>query len=253
MTLGPFGRVAIAQVVFYIPIAVVTFIVTLRHGFSRRLGWLFLFTFAMFRLVGGILTVVSHAESNPSSGIVVVASILTGIGLTPLLLATHAFVSGIAASIDHPLDRPLALSRVPLIVGLILGIIGGSDESSGNSVSTMNSGRTLVKAAIILFLAVYVFLALFHLLLWREAQRIPANFRKLLAGISVALVPLCVRIIYGLLSDFGPTNKFSPIFGEWQFFVFMGLLMEYIVVVIYIVTGLSIPVRKDVDSGYPMA
>ncbi|GJJ08725.1 hypothetical protein Clacol_002944 [Clathrus columnatus] len=257
MALGPFGDIAIAEIIFYIPIACISLFVTFKHGFNRKLGWLFLFTFSIFRLVSAILTVVFRAMPNPAIGLVITATVLTSVGLSPLLLATHAFVSGMrnvfprGSYVAPILRRPLTIARLLLVVALIMGAIGGSEQSPLNSPSTRNVGKILTRVAVIIFIAVYAFLFFVHIIFWRERNDIPPNFRRLLSGVSLALPPLCVRLVYSVLQAFGSTNKFSPVLGEWQFFLFMGLLMEYLVVLVYVITGLSISNEIEKDKSRP--
>jgi hypothetical protein len=49
------------------------------------------------RIVGAAVSIASKTMSNPSSGLIVAAAILQGIGLTPLLLATLGFVTKMRA------------------------------------------------------------------------------------------------------------------------------------------------------------
>ncbi|GJJ08726.1 hypothetical protein Clacol_002945 [Clathrus columnatus] len=251
MTLGPFGDIAIAEIVCYLPIAYISLSVTCKHGFNRKLGWLFLFTFSVFRLVSALLTVVFHAMSHPATGLVVTATVLTSVGLSPLLLATHAFVSGIGSHVSPKLKRPFIIARLLLVIGLIMGAVGGSDQSPLNPQSTRNAGKGLTGTAVVLFIIVYLFLFFIHILFWRERNDIPPNSRKLLLGVSLALPPLGVRLIYSLLQTFGSMNKFSPVVGEWEFFLFMGLIMEYLVVLIYVITGLMISNEVEKDESRP--
>lgn len=44
--LNDFGKLAIAELVFYTPLLLLTLAVTLRYGFDRREGWILLFMFA---------------------------------------------------------------------------------------------------------------------------------------------------------------------------------------------------------------
>lgn len=40
------GILSVVEIIFYIPVLVVSAILVLRHGFKRDLGWIFLFIFA---------------------------------------------------------------------------------------------------------------------------------------------------------------------------------------------------------------
>ena len=59
---------------------------------------------------------------------------------------------------------------------------------------------------------------------------------------------LVVRIAYAFLSVFnsdGLQSKWSDLYGSVAAFVLMGLIMEYIVVVIYLGVGIRIPPVKS--------
>ena len=43
MGLDQRGGIAVGEVIFYIPVLIVSFILVLRHGFRRQAGWIFLF------------------------------------------------------------------------------------------------------------------------------------------------------------------------------------------------------------------
>jgi hypothetical protein len=47
MALDEFGKIAAAEIAFYVPVFCIAFFIALKHGFSRRLGWVFLFTFSL--------------------------------------------------------------------------------------------------------------------------------------------------------------------------------------------------------------
>lgn len=47
MGLDTRGDISIVEIIFYIPILATSLIITLRHGFSRRAGWIFLLILAI--------------------------------------------------------------------------------------------------------------------------------------------------------------------------------------------------------------
>jgi len=187
------------------------------------------------------------SSSNPSTGLIIAATILSGIGLAPLLLATLGFVTTIAAH-GAPLSQQLLRGcRILLTAGLVLAIAGGSMLTPDNSSSSISTGHTLAKVGVILFLAAYGLLFALHIRLWQERQDIAPNHRTLLSGVSLALPPLLVRIIYSILSAFASstTSRFSALNGDWRIFLVMGLIMEFIVVCVYVGFGALTPLHKD--------
>lgn len=47
MALDPRGIISAVELVFYIPTAILVLILTLRHGFRRDAGWIFLLIFSL--------------------------------------------------------------------------------------------------------------------------------------------------------------------------------------------------------------
>ena len=47
MSLDQFGKIAAAEIAFYVPLILVVLYLLLRHGFGRSQGWIFLFTFSL--------------------------------------------------------------------------------------------------------------------------------------------------------------------------------------------------------------
>ena len=85
MTLHPSSRLAVAELVLFVPCLLGASWVTFRHGLDRRLGWLYLVIFSLVRIVGASCQIAS--ESKHSVGLIEAATILSNVGLTPLLLA----------------------------------------------------------------------------------------------------------------------------------------------------------------------
>ena len=102
--------IAVGEVIFYIPVLIVSFILVLRHGFRRQAGWIFLFllsngefrtflflpipsyTLLIVRILGGITHALS--EQNPSNTTLqIIFGIMESAGLSPLMLATLGFLS----------------------------------------------------------------------------------------------------------------------------------------------------------------
>jgi hypothetical protein len=87
MTVITAEHVAIAELVVYIPIALLSLFVVFRHGFYKQLGWIYLCTFSGIRIGGSIMEILStkHPENANNKEW---ATILQSVGLSPLLLST---------------------------------------------------------------------------------------------------------------------------------------------------------------------
>jgi hypothetical protein len=110
MSLDQFGKIAAAEIAFYSPLLLFAFFTALRHGFGRQEGWVYLFAYSLgvfylrdlinitdklsiVRIVGAAVTIASKTPSSSQTGLAVAAAVLSAIGLSPLLLATQAFVT----------------------------------------------------------------------------------------------------------------------------------------------------------------
>lgn len=80
-------NIAIAELVVYIPIALLTLLVIFRHGFHKQLGWIYLSIFSGIRIAGAIMEILSTKNPNNENDREW-AIILQSVGLSPLLLAT---------------------------------------------------------------------------------------------------------------------------------------------------------------------
>ena len=67
-----------------------------------------------------------------------------------------------------------------------------------------------------------------------------------MAGISVALPFLAVRITYAVVSSFShPPSKFDMMVGSWEVFLVMSVVMECVIVSIYLTCGGVIQLESD--------
>ncbi|CAL1702531.1 unnamed protein product [Somion occarium] len=261
MGLDTRGDISIVEIIFYIPILATSLIITLRHGFSRRAGWIFLLILAIIRIVGSAIHLAS--ENNQSNTTLrITYSVLEAAGLSPLIVATLGFLNTIALHAfdgDRAVTLILRLLGTTSIVALALVIAGGIKlANADNDISKLNSASTLRHVGAILFLVLFIFLALLHLYYWAQRDRIMEHRRKLLIGISLALPFLGVRVIYAVLSSYAPVDpndtngslaKFSTSTGAWAIYLGMAVIMEFIVVLIYTFCGITIPMLNDHKQG----
>lgn len=79
--------IAIAEIVVFVPVLIAMIFVLFRHGFSKKLGWAYLATFSVIRIVGAGFEIA--AVKNPGSRTDVTwATILQSIGLGALILSS---------------------------------------------------------------------------------------------------------------------------------------------------------------------
>ena len=82
---------AIAQIVFFVPVLIAAFLVCLRHGFSREYGWVSLLLLSATRIAGSACEIAVDTGTG-SVGLVTASVILNSLGLSLLLLAMLAIL-----------------------------------------------------------------------------------------------------------------------------------------------------------------
>jgi hypothetical protein len=163
-----------------------------------------------------------------------------------------------------------------------LSIVGGIDAASSDT-TTQSHGATFRRVGALLYVALYVFVVLAHLWAWSHSYQIHKHKKlvrnhflffcrqifidcfifpsQLLIAISSTLPFLAVRVVFSVLNAFshnivfssssppsgntGSLSKFNLVTGEWWIYLVMSLLMEYITVLIYSLTGTLIPRGED--------
>lgn len=244
------SKVAIAQIVFYVP-AIVAAAVLLFHRHGRpRQAWIILQIFCLIRVACGIVTIVY--ENNPTNvGLYIAALILLTAGLLPLIAATLGLLRIIIAyeskNKNKGLQMPMGVSRFLFIAGIALVIAGGSLAGNYTDADSVNTGRTLTKAGYIVVAVFMAGLVLIQGQFWRQYASLSRASQTVLKGMGLAVPFIVVRIAWLFLSIYHPDDKrWSNLSGDIGAFVVMTALMEYIVVCIYIGTGFMIPATKGV-------
>ncbi|EGW30393.1 uncharacterized protein SPAPADRAFT_63243 [Spathaspora passalidarum NRRL Y-27907] len=126
--------------------------------------------------------------------------------------------------------RPFRILSVVLLAAIVLNIIGVSQLSGGDVTSTTEA---LTKASSVLFLVGV--LLLIGTLVFVHASG--DDFNLVAKILIAALVILIVRCSYTMASafnglDFEHPNQFMIYFGHFQYYCFMGMLMELIAICI---------------------
>ncbi|KAF4620231.1 hypothetical protein G7Y89_g14590 [Cudoniella acicularis] len=209
--------IAIAEICVYTPISLLTTITIFHHGFKRQSGWIYLFIFCLVRIIGAAFKI-SSASHPTSTTDAEWAAILQSVGLSPLLLASLGllkrvtdFVSSRVRSEPEPgthiaakggligkliskrataasrRSRIIQLSQIPIVLGLIFCVIGGTDATSTNP-SDAKKGPTFTKIGIVIFLAAYILLTSLLAITARDVGNSPRE-EKRLYWVVVAAIP----------------------------------------------------------------
>lgn len=255
--------IAIAELSVYSPILLLTFIIVFRHGFKRQSGWIYLAIFCIVRIAGAALKILS-AEHPQSIDDAEWAVILQSVGLSPLLLATFGLLKRITDLVTTSVrsegtniamigtggkignlianranaaslrSRIIQLSHIPIVIGLVLCIVGGTDTGD------VKKGITFTKAGIVIFLVFYIVLAILIAVTARDVTNAPRGEKRLYWVIVAAIPFLGVRLLWSLIAVFGHDKKFSITGGDpWVNFG-MAVVEEFIIVCMYTVLGLTL-------------
>ncbi|KAL8695223.1 MAG: hypothetical protein Q9218_000261 [Villophora microphyllina] len=259
VNLLPSSRLAIAEIVFYFPALLFTILLIVRHGLKKELGWFFVGTLAVIRIVGASMELAANAQNNNT--LFIVAAILNGIGLNALLLAmagllrrvnkvilaTEANENRATGKIEHdPLRakfaRTFKMVHFPLIVAVVLTAIGSSqiyDRNTGNDAG----GRSLAQAGIIIFLVVFLALILVTAYTFGGYSKLPVGERRILYAVVLSIPFIAVRLIYSLLVYYDQNNSlFELRRGNIWVRSFMAVFEEWVTVLLYLSAGLLAPV-----------
>ena len=241
MTLPTGSRLAIAELVFYLPALVLSILVNLRHGFRRENGWFYLVLLAVIRLVGNSMEIAANSEN--SVNLFVGAAVLNGVGLSPLLLAMAAMLKRVNKDLlSEPLSRILNLVRIPILVALILTAYGGSQLYGEASPSQYQTGQNIARAGIIILLVAFGLLVLITAFSFSHLRQIRSGESVMLYAVALSTPFILVRLIYSACVYFDTQSKtFNLLGGNIWVRAFMTVLEEWIAVMLYIAAGLMAP------------
>jgi hypothetical protein len=244
MTLTYRNAVSIAELVGYIPAAFIATYLAIRHGFRGSSGWLYLIAFSLARIIGPCMQLAT-IKSPDNVNLYVGSAILNVIGLSPLQLATIGLLTRLLDSIHKSYNTFLHVGmfhviQLIIMVGLILGIVGGID--AGNTFQTTGQYHpgSLNKAGTCLLIISYGLIVIFTAVIGIFISHAEAGEKRIYLAVVVALPILLIRIIYSALSTFSKNNQYNVLTGSTTLFLCVCLLEEFIIVVIYEATGLTL-------------
>ncbi|KAK4550437.1 hypothetical protein LTR36_000015 [Oleoguttula mirabilis] len=233
--------VAIFQLVYYSPCLFSSIYIAWKHGAMKSSGWIFLAIFCLIRIVGStarIATIV-NPDAKTAYTIALITSVL---GLSPLLMASLGLIARAYYSL---LKQPWAtffsfvvvkIVHIPAVIALILCIVGATNATSPADIDSQST----VHIGIILYTVVLAMLTFLTLVAYLAHRRSERGEGPLILAVSAALPFIFVRLLYSLLAAFSKDPAFNPVTGSTTVSLFMEVLEEMAVVVIYIATGLKL-------------
>ncbi|KAL7917887.1 hypothetical protein ACQKWADRAFT_331495 [Trichoderma austrokoningii] len=260
MHLDSHGKLALVEVIIYVPIGLFCIYNNIRHGFRRDVGWIYLTLFSIIKIAGSIMTI--QIENGQNTSMATTATILNTVALSPLLNASLSFLNvGLDKARSFARHAAVALKFVHLLIiaGLILSITGGISRTKTTQ-DSLDSGARELQFASIVFMIVWILLTVACLVYMANLHYVQSAAKRLVLSVTIALPFLLVRIIYSALnainldtsSSHGHTTKFNPVLGSWRLYLALGLATEFAVVALYTISGIvnSFPKPRDEAFGY---
>jgi len=209
-------------------------------------------------MVGGALLVA--AEMRPAqTDLFIAAYIIQLAALALLLMATIGFLGMIGQHTYSDIPRvSIAFRIIGLLALAALGIIvAGGILGTHIAPQSGHIGLTLRRIGVAIFGGVYVLLVLVHIGAWTYRWHLRHYRRHLLYGISTATPFLGVCVAYSFLSAWSSSDlfginlspnptiaRFNPVTGQWIIYLVMSVIMEYVTVLIFIVSSTWLSQRR---------
>ncbi|KAE8151575.1 hypothetical protein BDV25DRAFT_171347 [Aspergillus avenaceus] len=238
-----------AELAVYLILAPITLYVLWTHRWIGWLPWNNLVIFCVLRIVGGALGIKDSTS--------IAANIISGIGISPLLLAIDGLLHE-SRYYRNP-EHNVLLGRLVIII--ISGVMGAGLGLSISASLKIYQGHGQEKdmnhwktgtALIVVVWVMEVLYALFSLLPTERRKAAPGyrDGTTLLYGALVALVFGGVRVIYNLISVCTQDKRLSSVYGTMAVRVVLVFLPEALAAISMIVAGLW--TRKIRENSKPV-
>ncbi|KAK5636960.1 hypothetical protein RRF57_012672 [Xylaria bambusicola] len=227
-----------AQLAVYIVLTIPVLYLLFRHWPTGLLGWFYLFAFTTLRIVGGAM---SMGDSSTSGG----ASIISSVGLSPLLLATSAILH--EGRVYRGLRRP---KLEWWMVGLFHLIVATGVALVGTGASALEQGSNATQGDLVLLDIGIALLAAAWLTLcfWTAIGFLPGHHMEtaaahiggtlLLHAVAFSLVLTGIRVLYTLVALASQKPYLNPSTGSVAIRIILILLPELSVTILFIVAGM---------------
>ncbi|PYH88854.1 hypothetical protein BO71DRAFT_403513 [Aspergillus ellipticus CBS 707.79] len=215
-----------ANLGFYALITIPAFHCLIMHGKFGLVGWVYVLAMCGLRIIGNGMSL--HAYENHE--VSTVATIINGIGLSPLLIASLGFLHEANHSILHALPSYLK-TWASLFAHVVIG--------SGIGLAAASKGHeSFLRAGLIIFAIGWSMVcALVGLSYTNSAHRQRlADERKILLGITIALPMIGIRIIYAIATAFSTCGLEG---GSLAVRVIFGTLPEFLTMLVYLGAGIA--------------
>ncbi|KAI0901859.1 hypothetical protein F4806DRAFT_444785 [Annulohypoxylon nitens] len=240
MALNEHNNISIAQIIIYTPALFIAVWLSFKHGFGRSAGWLYLIIFSLARIVGAAMQLATIADPTNLS-LWTGAATLQNVGVSPLIMLQLGLLGRALGSIRKSTtslvtEKRLRLVQVLALVGLILGIVGGTQSytSTGYQVSDLSQAGTGVT------IASFVLLVLSTAAVAMQLSYIEDGEKRLVLAVGLSLPFILVRLAYSGESVFGNNPDFNPLTANVNIYLGMAVIMEMFVIAIVEAIGLTL-------------
>jgi hypothetical protein len=125
------------------------------------------------------------------------------------------------------------------MIALILCIVGGIDEADTGKPSDISTGKKYTKIGVIMFLIIYLLLSALVVITMKDVGNAPRGEKRIYFVVLAAIPLLGVRMLWSILAAFANDSTFSIQGGKPLVQLFMAILEEFIIVVMYTLAGLT--------------
>lgn len=253
MTFTYRNGVSAAECIVYIPCLAIAVLLSIRHGFGRNAGWIFLIIFCLARIIGPCMQLATISQPDNRS-LYTGSAILQNVGVSPLQLATLGLLSRLLDSINkfkHTFMNTSMLRIVQIIItiGLILGIVGGINASDDLVKTGVYRPGTLSKAGTALLVVSYVAIVVATIATSFSTRHAEAGEKRIFFAVATSLPLMAVRLIYSILSTFSHNKHFNALTGDVTVLICVALVEEFFIVIIFLIVGLTLHKTPEIPQG----
>ncbi|KAJ6025034.1 hypothetical protein N7540_005831 [Penicillium herquei] len=214
----------LAEIVFYGLAIIPAFFCFVTHGKHGVAGWLYVILMCGLRLVGNGMAYHSLSTTgHPNEA----AEIISGIGLSPILLAALGILHEANHSIQTSLPSPLQGVSVILPHATILAGIALAAASKGKFL--------LLEAGMVVLTIGWLIIVAFVILSFLSPSQRMDGEKKLLFAVVIAMPLLGIRVIYSLIIAFVVGRAEG---GSLAVQVIFGTVPEFLVMINYLSAGI---------------
>lgn len=247
------NRVAIAEICVYTSSLFIAILLSIRHGFGRSSGWMYLILFSVMRILGSGLQLGTINDLTNVS-LYIGANTLQSIGLSPLILTMLGLLSRVLGSIRQnrtTLITPghIRLVQILVLVGLVMGVVGGSKMGSVVSRAIEDGNRNYAipgatRAGLALTISGYGILTVATSSTGFQVRSAEPGEKRLLLANALALPFVLVKVVYSCLATYTTEPNFRGFGGSiatyTNYLLGMSVIMEMAAVAIIEGIGLTL-------------